>query len=121
MLTLDLRAKLVQLNNNQAIQRGPVVLARDSRYKDGDVDEAIEFLPKEGYLTLEPENQTSPFAWMSFTTSAITGTNMEEAGAARKIHFCDFSSAGNTWSESERYRVWLPKPLNVMHTEYSTY
>ena len=120
-LTLDLRAKLVQLNNSQAIQRGPIVLARDSRFKDGDVDEAIKFLPKEGYLTLEPENQTSPFAWMSFTTSAITGTNMEEAGAARKIHFCDFSSAGNTWSESERYRVWLPKPLNVMHSEYSNY
>ena len=50
-LTLDLRAKLVQLNNSQAIQRGPIVLARDSRFKDGDVDEAIKFLPKEGYLT----------------------------------------------------------------------
>jgi hypothetical protein len=34
---------------------GPIALARDSRFKDGDVDEAIKFLPKEGYLTLEPK------------------------------------------------------------------
>ncbi len=36
-LTFDLRARLVELNQTQAIVRGPIVLARDSRFGDGDV------------------------------------------------------------------------------------
>jgi hypothetical protein len=34
----------------------------------------------------------------------------EEAGAARKILFA-ISLCRNYLSESEKYRVWLPKPL----------
>ena len=43
---LDMRARLVELNEAQAIVRGPLVLARDSRFKDGDVDEASVIVSK---------------------------------------------------------------------------
>ena len=26
---------------------------------------------------------------------------------------CDFASAGNAWSETNLYRVWLPQPLDL--------
>jgi hypothetical protein len=39
---------------------------------------------------------------------AVHGTYVDWKGDACQIHLCDFASAGNTWDEKERYRVWLP-------------
>jgi hypothetical protein len=51
----------------------------------------------------------------------VLGTDLEGNGKARPIHLCDFASAGNTWNQAERYRVWLPKTWNVMRTPYKPY
>ena len=40
-IEFDMRGKLHQRNNYQAITRGPLVLARDSRFGDGFVDELL--------------------------------------------------------------------------------
>jgi uncharacterized protein len=62
------------------------------------------------------------YVWMSFTAPLILGTDLEgEYRLPRQIHFCDFASAGNTWSSDSRYRVWIPQTLNVMQTEYKAY
>ena len=61
------------------------------------------------------------FAWMAFTAPMFVGTDLENNGKPRQIHLCDFASAGNTWDKSVRYRVWLPKTLNVMRGEYRAY
>ena len=120
MVELDMRARLVELNEAQAIVRGPLVLARDSRFKDGDVDEASVIVSKDGYVELTPV-QAPDFAWMAFTVPMVLGTDLEGNGKARPIHLCDFASAGNTWNQAERYRVWLPKTWNVMRTPYKPY
>ncbi|WP_080904445.1 glycoside hydrolase family 127 protein [Parabacteroides sp. Marseille-P3160] len=120
VLTLDLRAHVVELNQAQAIVRGPIVLARDSRFGDGDVDEASVIVQKEGYVDLQP-SAASDFAWMAFTVPMVLGTDLEGNRDPKPIHFCDFASAGNTWNKAERYRVWLPKTLNVMHSPYKPY
>ncbi|MGM9620456.1 MAG: glycoside hydrolase family 127 protein, partial [Bacteroidaceae bacterium] len=39
-LSTDMQARLVEMNDMQAIERGPIVLARDTRFHDGYVDEA---------------------------------------------------------------------------------
>ena len=39
----------------------------------------------------------------------------------KQANFCDFASAGNTWGEDSRYRVWIPQTLNVMKTDYMSY
>lgn len=117
---LDMRARLVELNQAQAIVRGPIVLARDSRFADGDVDEASVIADEAGYVELTPV-ATPDFAWMAFTAPLVLGTDLEGHRDPVKVHFCDFASAGNTWDKATRYRVWLPKTLNVMHAPYKPY
>lgn len=119
-LQLDMRAKVVELNRTQAIVRGPLVLARDSRFHDGDVDETCVIAQKDGYVELTPI-QAPGFAWMAFTAPVVLGANLEGDGATQAIHLCDFASAGNTWDKTERYRVWLPKTMNVMLAPYKPY
>ena len=117
---LDLRARLVEHNNHQAIVRGPVVFARDSRFADGFVDETSTIQSKDGYVELTA--QPAPdFAWMCFTAPAVLGTDLEGNGDVRQIKLCDFSSAGNEWDKSQRYRVWLPKTLNAQKMPYVPY
>ena len=118
-LELDMRGRLVEQNNYQAIVRGPVTLARDSRFGDGFVDETSVIEQKDGYVELTPVG--SDFAWMAFTAPMKMGTDLEGSGEAKQIHLCDFGSAGNTWERSVRYRVWLPKTLNVMRSPYVPY
>lgn len=119
-IRLDLRARLVEMDNHQAIVRGPVVFARDSRFGDGFVDETSVIQSKDGYVELTAVEAPS-FAWMAFTAPAVLGTDLEGNGVANKIYLCDFSSAGNEWDKSQRYRVWLPKTLNVQNMPYVPY
>ncbi len=117
---LDMRAKVIELNQAQAIVRGPLVLARDSRFADGDVDETAVISAKDGYVELTPAGK-SDFAWLSFTAPMVLGTDLESNSAPKQIHFCDFASAGNTWDKAIRYRVWIPKTLNVIYAPYKPY
>lgn len=118
-LELDMRGRVVEQDNYQAIVRGPVTLARDSRFGDGFVDETSVIEQKDGYVELTPVG--SDFAWMAFTAPMKMGTDLEGSGEAKQIHLCDFGSAGNTWERNIRYRVWLPKTLNVMKSPYVPY
>ena len=120
VIGLDLRARVVEQNQMQAIVRGPILLARDSRLKDGFVDETVVVQDKDGYVELTPA-ETPDFAWMAFTAPMVAGTDLEGNGTPRPIKLCDFASAGNTWDKAERYRVWLPKTLNVTLAPYKPY
>ena len=120
-LGLDMTARVVEQNMHYAITRGPLVLARDSRFGDGFVDEGVVIKAAEdGSVELTPAGNGG-FAWMAFTVPMGAGTDLENNGKPRQIHLCDFASAGNTWDKSVRYRVWLPKTLNVMKGEYRAY
>ena len=117
---LDLRARLVEQDNYQAIVRGPVVFARDSRFGDGFVDETSVIQSKDGYVELTA--QPAPdFAWMCFTAPVVLGTDLEDHGDVKQVKICDFSSAGNEWNKDQRYRVWLPKTLNAQKMPYKPY
>lgn len=121
-LKLDLQAQLVELQGYQAIMRGPVLLARDSRFGDGFIDEASVIQHKAQVVDLQPSANKPENVWMSFTAPLVLGTDLE--GEHRKpvqVHFCDFASAGNTWDSSERYKTWLKKTLHVMNTPYKKY
>lgn len=121
-LNLDMRGRLEILNGYQAIVRGPVVLARDSRFNDGFIDETSVVQSKSGFVELIPSTRKPQNCWMAFTAPLVLGTDLEgEMRAPRQIGFCDFGSAGNTWETDSRYRVWLPATLNVMKTGYKGY
>jgi DUF1680 family protein len=110
----DMRGRIVNLNGCQAILRGPVLLARDSRFSDGDVDETAVVVHQDQYVELLPAENKTGNMWMCFTASLIPGTDLEgEYAQPRPVHFCDFSSAGNTWDHNARYKVWIPQTLDV--------
>ncbi len=119
---LDLRGRVVKQNGNQAILRGPVVLARDTRFNDGSVYEPAVISERDGAVDLIPSTGKPANIWMSFTAPLVLGTDLEgEFRKPKQINFCDFASAGNTWGEDSRYQVWIPQTLNVMKTEYRSY
>ena len=108
-IEFDLNTYLVENNHFQSLIRGPVVLARDSRFNDGFVDECLQIVNDDNIVPVSVLTDFSDEFWMSFCVDAISGTNL----VIKKIHFCDFSSAGNIWDPKFRYKVWLPKTLDV--------
>jgi DUF1680 family protein len=122
VLTLDMTGRLMKLNGYQAIMRGPVLLARDSRFNDGFVDETAAIQNKDNRVVLTPEEKKPDHIWMSVTAPLVLGTDLEGEGKITKqIHFCDFASAGDTWTYESRYRVWIKQTLNVMNAAYKPY
>ncbi len=101
-LTLDLRARLVRAPGDEshlALLRGPLVLARDRRLGDADVDSPVRLTAAaQGFVELRPGDAPEGIA-MAFEAPTAEGG---------PLRLCDFASAGNTWSEASRYRVWLP-------------
>lgn len=107
-IKFDMPARLVKQNDCDAVVRGPIVLARDSRFKSGDVDEVVNIPNKNGIVDIKPS--TAPgWAWMSFKVPVILGVDYIDYGKPVEVDFCDFASAGNSWVHGERYRVWLPE------------
>jgi len=122
VMKMDLTGRLITLNGYQAIVRGPVVLARDTRYDDGFIYESAVVKGKDGIVDLIPSFKKPASVWMSFTAPLVLGTDMEGVyGTPVQINFCDFASAGNTWNEDSRFKVWLPQTLNAMKTDYKSY
>jgi uncharacterized protein len=122
VLKFDLSGRLVKLNGQQAIVRGPVVLARDSRLGDGFVYESAVIRDNNGKVELLPSVKKPAGVWMTFTAPLVIGTDLEgEYRNPKQVTFCDFASAGNTWGEGSRYKVWIPQTLNVMKTDYKSY
>jgi DUF1680 family protein len=122
VLRMDLAGRVVALNGYQAILRGPIVMARDTRFGDGFIYESAVVKEKGGKVDLIPSMKKPANVWMTFSAPLILGTDLEgDFRNPLQINFCDFASAGNTWGEDSRYRVWIPKTLNVMKTDYKSY
>ena len=111
---LPLPVKMYRLHGHVAFTRGPLCLARDSRFGDGALDDEIRADKIEAsdlalfrrVKVLRPE--------MAFAVAAVlpTGSHTEDpdSGALPSVvHFTDYASAGNLWSVENRYRVWLPE------------
>lgn len=107
-LTMEMPAHLVSLNQSVAIERGPIVYARDSRFNDGFVDEVVTIPNKDGIIQMKTEENGKDM-WITVSVPMVRGTYNDASTDTRHIRLCDFASAGSTWDERIRYRVWLPK------------
>ena len=88
-LQLDFRGRVLRAGQYAAVARGPIVLARDSRLGQGSIDE--------------------PVVGISTSLQRIPAPDgIEMAFAANGLLLCDYASAGNTWTDGSRYRVWMP-------------
>lgn len=111
-ITFDMPVRIVEQNNMQAVTRGPIVFARDSRFADGFVDETAVIDRTDG-IAKGAKVVPSTFGWITLSVPATLGSNLEGTDAERDILFCDFASSGNTWAPDVRYRVWIPETLNI--------
>jgi DUF1680 family protein len=115
-LSLDLRSRLIsagKMPEYLAIMRGPILLARDSRMSDLVQDAWIKLgVNKEGYVDISLTASNQGAYWIQFVLTGRAETYREESDTPRKIVFCDFSSAGNTYDENSRFRSWYPQMLD---------
>jgi hypothetical protein len=58
-----------------------------------------------GHVELKPTPDRPDSVWMAFSTPFEQGLH----DAKGELVFTDYSSAGNAWSETNRFRVWLPQ------------
>jgi hypothetical protein len=101
------------LEHNIAFTRGPVLLARDSRFGDGDFTEPFRRGIKDGQRMPSFADVRTPTddMWMAFSATLPIGSHHEnpEGALQETVFFCDYASAGNTWHRDNFYRTWFPE------------
>jgi DUF1680 family protein len=102
-------------HHHVAFTRGPVLLARDSRFADGDMMEPFRRVLRDGQLMKGFSEVRTPSddIWMAFSATLPIGSHHEnpEAYLPTTVFFCDYASAGNTWTRDNHYRTWFPVEL----------
>ena len=106
------------LEHNVAFTRGPVLLARDSRFADGDLTEPLRRGIWDGQTmsTFATVRTPSDDMWMAFSATLPIGSHHEnpEGANPETVFFCDYASAGNTWQRDNCYRTWFPVEFGPM-------
>jgi len=112
-ITFDMPVVAHLVGHHAAFTRGPVLLARDSRFADGELSEPL----RSGALrdgaavqSFAPVRTPSDDIWMAFSATLQLGSHHEnpEGSLPSTVFFCDFASAGNTWTRDNSYRTWIP-------------
>jgi len=115
-IALDLTTRLVQDPGGSgavAITRGPIVFALDKRISKP--------LPGcgEGRLAADKKNVVNATLIQADLPldiyCALDVPFIAQDGKKVSLRFCDYASAGNTWSQDSTLRVWLSQPLNLQN------
>lgn len=126
-LSLDMTVRAHLADHAIAFTSGPVLLARDSRFNDGDISEVVRYnvidanyatpwlagtdrATKPHRLVFDPERVSVPGIWMSWTGRLPIGCHGENEDGKRwsVVRFCDYASAGGEWAPENYFRTWLP-------------
>ncbi len=112
-LTLPMPVRMHRQHDHVAFTRGPVCLARDTRFHDGELDEEVRdwAVTDDDLATFRLTRADDPAMFMSVTGFLPMGSHYEDKDQEchpRAVHFTDFASAGNEWRPANRYRAWLP-------------
>ncbi len=113
VLTLPMPVRMHVLHDHVAFTRGPVCLARDSRFGDGALDEEVRdwAVTEDDLAGFRVTRADNPAMFMAVTGFLPMGSHYEDKDQEchpRAVQFTDYASAGNEWSPANRYRVWLP-------------
>lgn len=126
-VVFDLSVKPHRLDHAIAFTAGPILLARDNRFNDGDVGEVMRYdVVDANYQTpwlagtdratpplkfdFRVERTLLPGMWMSWSAPLPLGNHAENEDGRRftTVKFCDYASAGNGWNALNYFRTWLP-------------
>jgi len=112
-ITFDMPVVAHVIDHSVAFTRGPVLLARDSRFADGDMTEpfrrgAVADGQRMGGFSAV--RTPSDDIWMAFSATLPIGSHHENPEGANglAVMFCDYASAGNLWQPANYYRTWFP-------------
>ena len=117
-VSLDMRGRIETFNSVEryiAVARGPIVLTRDIRISGPtDIDESITpVLAKDGFVVIKPVTAANGM-WLNFEIPCLAGSyRAEESAKPLSLLFCDYLSAGNTFTEASRFRTWYPQLIDV--------
>lgn len=112
-VSFDFAVHTVKVPGNSgriAITRGPVVFALDKR-----VTQPIAAGGK-GELHCDANGVVKAVAVERDLPAGVRmalDVPFEANGKSVMVRFCDYASAGQTWSKDSTLRVWLPQPLNL--------
>ena len=100
-------------NGYAAFTRGPLCLARDSRFNDGAIDDEMRALEitKADLAAFRRVQCDDPSMMLAVAGPLLVGCHSEDPdneSFPRMVHFTDYASAGNLWRPDNRYRVWFP-------------
>ena len=117
-IAFDMPCRAHLLNNHVAFTRGPIVLARDARFHDGNLVERVRAIDLEKDVAMRPVPTGDGDIWMAFAAFLPMGAHSESPDNVhpQAVRFCDFASAGDTWTDESAYRVWLPVELRPWDT-----
>lgn len=110
----DFATKSHVIGDHVAFTCGPVVLARDSDFHDGDFTEPIGLWNTKSIhsnaVSAVESVITVPDHWMEFELRLPMGEHLErpERAFGRTVRFCDYASAATPWCQSNISAVWLP-------------
>lgn len=114
-LELDMRGRVVAAGDRVqsfAIMRGPVVLARDSRFEGAALEAVLKpVADAEGYVTLIRLPAKPGAYFMNFEAKFIPESYTEVPAGPVSITLCDYASAGNG-KDATFYKVWTPQLVN---------
>ena len=98
-----------------AFTRGPILLARDSRFADGNMNDVYRQGIADGQVMESFRSVRSPSdeVWMTYSATLPLGGHHENPEGANEttVFFCDYASAGNTWTRDNYYQTWYPEEL----------
>ncbi|MDB5157660.1 MAG: hypothetical protein JWR50_2367 [Mucilaginibacter sp.] len=109
-LQLDMRGRVVKTGKaiqSAAIVRGPIVLARDTRFENAGIAAVLKpVADKDGYIDLtEIPDKTTDNGMMLFKANFIPESYTEVPKGPIAITLCDYASAGND-STNSFFAVW---------------
>ena len=125
-ITIDfgLPVKMHRIDHSVAFTRGPVLLARDSRFGDGDTGEVLRANDLNAIFADGKRGVDFPLECFSqddglrMVVSARLPLGGHDENRDRRnlstVRFCDYASAGNRWSPANWYRTWLPLSYDTM-------
>ena len=124
-IEFEMLVKAHVTDHHVAFTYGPILLARDTRFADGDLSEQLPRVRPKGrtYVGIYRDGETvegaavvrspSDDIWLTVSVPLPLGLHHENpfGQLPQAVKFCDFASAGNTWTPGNLYRTWIPIEL----------
>jgi uncharacterized protein len=115
-LDLDMSGRTVETGTSPrsiALMRGPIVLARDSRFDGVAIEATLKpVADRNGNIELiEVPPKTTDDVWLLFKANFIPESYTENPKGPISVMLCDYASAGND-SENSFFKVWMPQIFN---------